>query len=91
MKAKFIAYAGYDKYDKYHSPIYEYEYKGYRYFVADFRNGYTETMATQHHNEQDRIDKIIKNKNMPKKEVEETSEDALDFFFRMINEIDNET
>ena len=35
MKAKFIGYCGYDKYDRYHSPIYEYEYRGHRYFVTD--------------------------------------------------------
>ena len=87
MKAKFIGYAGYDKYDRYHSPIYEYEYRGHRYFVTDFRNGYTETMADQHHYEQNRIDEIIKCDNMPKREVEETPEDAMGYFFRMLEEI----
>ena len=87
MKAKFIGYCGYDKYDRYHSPIYEYEYRGHRYFVTDFRNGYTETMADQHHYEQNRIDEIIKCENMPKRENEETSEGAMDYFFKMLGEL----
>ena len=58
MDAKFIKLAWYEN-DGYNSPVYEYEYRGYKYTVVDHRNGYSETMAAQHNYEQARIDKII--------------------------------
>ena len=59
MKAKYIGFFCYEN-DRYNSPTYEYEYKGYRYTVTNHRNGYSESMKSQHEWEQDRIDKIIK-------------------------------
>ena len=44
-------------------------------------------MADQHHYEQNRIDEIIKCENMPKRENEETSEGAMDYFFKMLGEL----
>jgi hypothetical protein len=61
-KAVYIGYFGKEN-DKYNSPIYEYEYKGFRYTVVDHRNGYSETMKQQHDYEQNRIDSIITIRN----------------------------
>lgn len=61
-KAIYIGYFGKEN-DKYKSPIYEYEYRGYKYTVVDHRNGYSETMMSQHKYEQREIDSIIEIRN----------------------------
>lgn len=61
MDAKFVKLAWYEN-DGYHSPVYEYEYRGYKYTVVDHRNGYSETMASQHKYEQIKIDDMITKK-----------------------------
>lgn len=62
MKATFIQKAWNEK-DGYNSPVYEYEYRGRKYYVTDHRNGYSETMRDQHGAEQNRIDTIIDQEN----------------------------
>lgn len=36
-----------------------YEYRGYEYMITDEHNGYSESMYTKHKIEQERIDKLI--------------------------------
>ena len=36
-----------------------YEYRGYEYMITDEYNGYSESMYTKHKIEQERIDKLI--------------------------------
>lgn len=38
-----------------------YRYRGKEYMITDEHNGYSETMATKHKNEQDRIDSCLDN------------------------------
>lgn len=39
-----------------------YEYRGYEYMITDEHNGYSESMYAKHKTEQERIDKIIEDK-----------------------------
>lgn len=37
-----------------------YEYRGHEYMITDEHNGYSQTMAEKHHEEQNKIDEYIK-------------------------------
>lgn len=65
----------------------EYEYRGYRYEVYENRAKGNEPLSWQHANEQARIDRIIELKEKPVSENCETADEALDFFFRMLEEV----
>ena len=56
-----------------------YEYKGREYMVTDEHNGYSEPMWVKHKNEQERIDREIKEAQKPKAEIkyEDTSDYAV--------------
>lgn len=56
-KAKFLG-ALRNKYDPYRVEL-MYEYRGRTYFVTDYRNGCSETLAEQHREEQANIDRIL--------------------------------
>jgi len=58
MKQKAV-YKGRVK-DRYSDAVHLfYEYRGREYMITDEHNGYSETMATKHRNEQERIDREI--------------------------------
>ena len=40
-----------------------YEYRGHEYMITDEHNGYSQTMAEKHRDEQERIDRIIEEGN----------------------------
>lgn len=73
IKAKYIGCLGHMPYDKYKSPIYVYEYRGIKYDVTDYRNGYSVSMYQQHHAEQSRIDALLDNKKEETIEMENAS------------------
>lgn len=70
-KGTYIGFAWYEN-DKYRSPTYEFEYRGHKYYVTDYRNGYSETMAAQHKYEQIKIDELIAQEIRQKNSNEET-------------------
>ena len=63
-----------------------YEYRGREYMVTDCHNGYSEDIATQHRNEQRRIDREIEEENKPAKEwtYEGSAEEGFDLFWSMV-------
>lgn len=65
-----------------------YEYRGHEYMITDEHNGYSESMATKHKIEQDRIDKLIEEEAKPKKEhsYEDSAEFGFNLFWEYINE-----
>ena len=70
MKASFIsATKTYDGKLKYLI----YNYRGYEYMITDYgwygNGGKSESLSFQHKQEQNRIDKIIEDKNKPQKET----------------------
>lgn len=82
MNATYIQCLGCEKYDKYRSPIYEYEYRGHRYIVTDYRNGCSETMREQHHNEQTKIDEY----EASKQKSHASHEDIDEVFKKLMSE-----
>lgn len=65
-----------------------YEYRGHEYMVTDEHNGYSEPMSVKHKNEQERIDRIIEEKNKPKTEYkyEDSAQYGFDMFWEYVNE-----
>lgn len=63
-----------------------YEYRGYEYMITDEHNGYSQTMATKHREEQERIDRLIEEKSKPKEECryEDTAEYGFNLFWDYI-------
>ena len=63
-----------------------YEYRGHEYMITDEHNGYSESIATKHKNEQQRIDDLIERESQPKKEVryEDTAEYGFKLFWEMV-------
>lgn len=64
----------------------EYEYRGKRYWVTDEHNGYSETMATKHRNEQERIDREIEETKQPVREwtYEGSAQEGFDLFWKYV-------
>lgn len=64
-----------------------YEYRGHEYMVTDEHNGYSESMATKHKNEQARIDAMIEAEAQPEKEYryEDTAEYGFNLFWDYVN------
>lgn len=54
-----------------------YSYRGKTYMITDERNGYSETLATKHHNEQRRIDEALDFKG----KATEDAQIGFDLFF----------
>ena len=74
-------------YDKYSCTVYLfYEYRGYEYMITDRRNGYSQTMAEQHREEQEEIDRIIEEKEKPIEPYDDSTEKALEWFFNYFEE-----
>lgn len=65
-----------------------YEYRGHEYMVTDEHNGYSEPMSMKHKYEQERIDRIIEEKNKPKTEYkyEDSAQYGFDMFWEYVNE-----
>lgn len=68
-----------------------YRYRGYEYMITDEHNGYSETLAQKHKDEQNRIDMIIveKEKEKDKKEIKnngqvKTFDEELDEIWEML-------
>ena len=75
--------------DKFSDAVYLiYKYRGHEYMIADQKNGYSVTLATQHKAEQDRIDAIIKAENAPKKpyKYEDSAEYGFNIFWDYVNQ-----
>lgn len=64
-----------------------YEYRGHEYMITDGHNGYSETLAEQHKQEQERIDREIEETNKPKEPIhyKETADYGFDLFWESIN------
>lgn len=64
-----------------------YEYRGHEYMVTDEHNGYSETMAEKHKQEQERIDREIEAANKPEEpyDYKETAEYGFDLFWEYVN------
>ena len=46
-----------------------YEYRGHEYMITDEHNGYSETIAEKHRNEQKRIDVLLEQEKEQEKET----------------------
>lgn len=90
-KAKFIcAIKGDNRFGKAweHTDL-EYEYRGYTYIVTKDNNGYMGTpLWKQHQEEQERIDRMIENKEKPIKEqkYEGSGQEGFDLFWEFVNQ-----
>ena len=58
-----------DKYDPYKTFLF-YLYRGEEYMVVDYKNGYSESLAIQHWQEQKRIDEMLSRRNEPIREAD---------------------
>lgn len=66
-----------------------YEYRGHEYIITDEHNGYSETIAEKHRQEQERIDKLIELfQNEPKEIIDykETAQYGFELFWESVNE-----
>ena len=68
-----------------------YEYRGHKYIVTKYNNGYSSTDSTlpaQHRQEQARIDELIAHENDPIQEwkYEGSAQEGFDIFWAMVNE-----
>ena len=59
-----------------------YRYRGHEYMITDERNGYSETLATKHRNEQRRIDEALDWKS----NSTEDAQKGFDLFFDMLEQ-----
>jgi hypothetical protein len=69
-----------DKYDPYKTFLF-YLYRGEEYMVIDYKNGYSESLALQHWQEQKRIDEMIARRSEPIKEYSSDVEDAMKLLY----------
>ena len=91
-RAKFITAVKNNRYGKdwEHTEL-MYEYRGYTYFITQHNNGYMDkSIRVRHKEEQERIDKMIedKNKPIPEWKYEGSAQEGFDLFWNYLETVE---